>query len=435
MRLGGRLSAAIDIVTTIDKTRRPAAECLKEWGVAHRFAGSGDRAAIGNLVHDMLRKKQSFAYIMDDDSPRALGLAVLRFEWGQKLIKLQGLFADDKFAPQALTDKEQQLLADNVKPGQILSRAPIHVQGDIPQWLLPSFRLAFDDEAALEGRALAQRPPIDVRINTQKSTRKKMLKALSRFNPEPSPISPIGLRFAPRKAQARSPNLQADEAYQKGRIEIQDEASQIASQLVFAQHGEKILDFCAGSGGKSLALAALMGGSGQVYAHDADVNRLAPIYERIKRAGVHNIQVCAPHQNQLDCLVNTMDRVVVDAPCSGTGIWRRRPDTKWRLSPKTLETRITEQEEILSQACSYVRPGGFYIYMTCSILGEENEVQIERFLSENSQFHLVCAGEVWQDLFGFDKPKPWSSDLRSITLTPASTQTDGFFFAVMQRAR
>ena len=130
----------------------------------------------------------------------------------------------------------------------------------------------------------------------------------------------------------------------------------------------------------------------------------------------------------------TMDRVVVDAPCTGTGTWRRRPDAKWKLTKEALETRIVEQEEVLSQAAPFVRPGGFLVYITCSVLPEENENQIVAFLKDNPEFTLLSAGEVWQDIFGFDKPQPWSADMMSITLTPAATGTDGFFFAVMGRA-
>ena len=224
--------------------------------------------------------------------------------------------------------------------------------------------------------------------------------------------------------------MQADGAFQKGFFEVQDEGSQIVADLVLARPGEQVLDFCAGAGGKTLALAASMENKGQIHAYDADRQRLKPIHERLKRAGVRNVQVHAPDAD-LSALVGKMDRVVVDAPCTGTGTWRRRPDTKWKLTKENLETRLTEQEEVLSQAAPFVRPGGFLIYITCSILPEENENQIAAFLDENAGFELLSAGEVWQDLFGFDKAQPWSADMKSITLTPASTGTDGFYFAVL----
>jgi len=231
---------------------------------------------------------------------------------------------------------------------------------------------------------------------------------------------------------ARQPNVQAEEAFQKGRFEIQDEGSQIVSDLIFARAGESVLDFCAGAGGKTLALSAMMENKGQVHAYDSDKNRLAPIYERLKRADTRNVQVHTP-DDDLSALAGKMDKVVVDAPCTGTGTWRRRPDAKWRLDQKNLEERLLQQEEVLSEAAPFVRAGGHLIYITCSVLPEENENQVYAFVEDNPEFELVSAGEVWEDLFGYDKPSPWSSDMKTVTLTPASTNTDGFFFAVMER--
>ena len=221
-------------------------------------------------------------------------------------------------------------------------------------------------------------------------------------------------------------------AYQKGFAEIQDQGSQIVSELVFAQPGENVLDFCAGAGGKTLALAALMDNRGQIHAYDADKHRLAPIHERLRRAGVRNVQVHTP-DSDLSMLIEKLDRVIVDAPCTGSGTWRRRPDSKWKLTKENLEERLRQQEEVLSEAAPFVRPGGFLIYITCSIFPEENENQVYSFVSDNPEYELVSVGEVWEELYGFDKPQPWSSDMKSITLTPNSTGTDGFFFAVMER--
>jgi 16S rRNA (cytosine967-C5)-methyltransferase len=171
---------------------------------------------------------------------------------------------------------------------------------------------------------------------------------------------------------------------------------------------------------------------GQIHAYDADKHRLKPIYDRLQRGGIRNAQVHGP-DDDLSALIGKMDRVVVDAPCTGSGTWRRHPHAKWKLTRETLEARLTEQEEALSQASPFVRPGGFLIYITCSILPEENENQINSFIEDNPQFELLSVGEVWQDLFGFDKPQPWSSDMKTVTLTPSSVDTDGFFFAVVGR--
>lgn len=193
-----------------------------------------------------------------------------------------------------------------------------------------------------------------------------------------------------------------------------------------------MLDFCAGGGGKTLAMAAAMNNKGQVHAYDTDRKRLAPIIERLKRAGTRNVQV---HESlsSLAPLKGRFDRVLVDAPCTGTGTWRRRPDTKWRLTEKNLEERIAQQQEALANASVFVRPGRFLLYVTCSILPQENEEQVHGFCRANPDFEILSATDTWQSLFGSGKPQPRSRDDKTVTLTPASTDTDGFFFCAMGR--
>jgi 16S rRNA (cytosine967-C5)-methyltransferase len=290
----------------------------------------------------------------------------------------------------------------------------------------------FDEDWVAEGKALSERPPLDLRVNTLKADREKVLKALASTGAKPAQIARQGIRIAPAKGAKRLPNVQAEAGFQKGWFEIQDEGSQLVADLVFGRPGEQVFDYCAGAGGKTLALCATMENTGQVHAYDRDKSRLAPIYERLKRAGARNVQVHAP-KDDLSALKGRMDRVLIDAPCTGSGTWRRRPDAKWRLSPDALEARMAEQAEVLDSAAAYVRPGGYLCYVTCSVFPEENEHQVYGFGERHDGWELLSAGEVWQDLFGFDKPKPWSADLKCITLTPASTATDGFFFAVMQR--
>ncbi|MEO0328913.1 MAG: RsmB/NOP family class I SAM-dependent RNA methyltransferase, partial [Pseudomonadota bacterium] len=247
-------------------------------------------------------------------------------------------------------------------------------------------------------------------------------------------IARNGIRIRSDRPFDRQPNVQSEEAFQKGRFEVQDEGSQIVSDLIFARPGERVLDFCAGGGGKTLAMAATMENRGQIFAYDVDKSRLAPIHARLKRAGTRNTQVRNPGADLSD-LIGTMDKVVIDAPCTGSGTWRRRPDVKWRFDIKNLEERLQQQEEALSEAAPFVRPGGFLIYITCSILPEENENQVYSFIEDNPQYSLVSAGEVWEELFGETQLKPWSSDLHTVTLTPEATKTDGFFFAVMERLK
>jgi len=427
MRLGGRLAAAAEILADIEKRKRPAADALKDWGLSHRFAGSGDRAAIGNLVYDILRQKLSLGFLANSDKPQALAFALLLRRWSFDAEKMKVDFAEDKFAPEfPADDVVQSVLMRNLK------EADEHVQADIPEWVVPSFEANFSDDWIEEAVAFARRPSLDIRVNTLKSTREKMLKQLQKTGAVKTDIARHGLRVVSDKPFSRQPNVQAEEAFQKGRFEIQDQGSQIVSDLVFARAGETILDFCAGAGGKSLSLSATMENKGQIHAYDIDKSRLAPIHDRLKRAGTRNVQVHAP-DSDMGALAGKMDKVVVDAPCTGTGTWRRRPDAKWRLDQNNLEERLRQQEEVLSEAAPFVRPGGHLIYITCSILPEENENQVYAFTEDNPEFELVSAGEVWEDLFGYDKPAPWSSDMKTVTLTPESTKTDGFFFAVMER--
>ncbi|MGI9350554.1 MAG: RsmB/NOP family class I SAM-dependent RNA methyltransferase [Rhizobiaceae bacterium] len=427
MRLGGRVQAAAEILNDIKNRRRPAADALKDWGLSHRFAGSGDRAAIGNLVYDTLRRQESLGYLADSDDELAKLFALIFLVWKPDVAETRNAFMEDRFAPQFPDDgKIENLLMRQ------LANAEEHIQADLPEWCITSFEANFSEEWISEARAFAERPSLDLRVNTLKSDRTKVLKQISRTGAKPTTIARFGLRISSGQPFARQPNVQAEEAFQKGRFEVQDEGSQIVSDLIFARPGETVLDFCAGAGGKSLALSAAMENRGQIHAYDIDKSRLAPIHERLKRAGTRNVQVHSP-DSDLSALVDKMDKVIVDAPCTGSGTWRRRPDAKWRLTQKNLEERLQQQEEVLSEAVPYVRPGGHLVYITCSVFPEENENQVYSFCEDNPEFELVSAGEVWEELFGYDKPAPWSSDMKTVTLTPASTKTDGFFFAVMER--
>ncbi|MCJ8508052.1 RsmB/NOP family class I SAM-dependent RNA methyltransferase [Rhizobium lemnae] len=424
MRLGGRMAAAIEVLADIETRKRPVADALKDWGLAHRFAGSGDRAAIGNIVYDALRMRLSHAWLMDDESETALVYAVLLRQWGFTRTSLAAELADDKFAPPApdLTALSERNLSD----------APAHIQGDIPEWVVASFRSCFGDAWLAEAQAMAGRPTLDLRANTLKANRDKVVKALDRAGAQPTQIARQGIRIPAGDGASRLPNVTAELSFQKGWFEVQDEGSQIVADLVMPSEGQQVLDYCAGGGGKTLALSASLNNKGQVHAYDADRKRLAPIIERMRRAGTRNVQVHDDVQ-QMDALKEKLDVVLVDAPCTGTGTWRRRPDTKWRLTQKNIEERLGQQQDALSSAAAYVKPGGTLVYVTCSVLPEENDRQIERFLANNPSYEVQPALDDWKTLFGKDAPKPHSADGRSLTLTPASTQTDGFFFCKLKR--
>src|SRR3569833_1730049 len=372
MTPAARLSAAIEVLAAIQSERRPAADALKAWGLAHRCAGSGDRAAIAGLVYDALRRRASSAFLMGAETPRAVLFGMLRRERGLDADAIARLADGSRFAPEPLSEDERKRLASGD-----LSGAPPHVAGDYPDWLDAAFAASFGDDRAEEGAALASRAPRDLRANTLKAEREKALGALSDLKPEPTRWSPWGLRIR-LAAEAKSPAVHAEPAFLKGLVEVQDEGSQLAALFAGAKPGVLVFDLCAGAGGKTLALAAMMGFKGQVFATDDDKRRLAPIHDRVTRSGARNVQVRTPKSvgGEIDDLKGRMDLVLSDAPCTGTGAWRRNPDAKWRMRPGALEQRVKEQADILDRAVDVVKTTGRIVYITCSLLEAENGAQV-----------------------------------------------------------
>src|SRR5205807_726428 len=372
MTPAARLSAAIELIDTIDAQRVPAAKALKEWGTAHRYAGSGDRAAISGLVWDVLRRRASSAWIMDDDTPRARVLGMLKVERGLDVDAIAALCDGGRFAPAPLSDAERAALAS-----RSTADALPHIAGDYPEWLDTYLAEVFGEERAMEAAAMASRAPLDLRVNTLKAARPKVLASTGHLGTMPTPWSPTGLRIE-LGADARNPGIHAEEAFIKGAIEVQDEGSQLAALFSAAKPGEQVIDLCAGAGGKTLALAAMMQGKGRLIATDHDKRQLAPIYERLSRAGVHNCEVRPPkgESDGLGDIRGSADLVVIDAPCTGTGTWRRNPDAKWRMRPGALEVRLKDQVAVLDRAAALVKPGGRIAYITCSVLPQENGEQI-----------------------------------------------------------
>lgn len=427
MRLSGRLAAAIDIIDGLQTRRRPVSLALKEWGQQNRFAGSKDRAAIGNLVYDAMRKRSSHAHAMGADTGRALVLAVAVWDWKLSSDDLNSAFETDNFAPDPITPDEKKILSAKIPNKD----APDHIGANLPEWLIPAFQKTFGKKWTKEAKALSNRPPLDMRVNTLKSTQEKALKSLERLEPALCEIAPKGLRIAPGIADSKTPNVQADEIYLKGGLEIQDEGSQIVALLAKAEPGQQVLDYCAGAGGKTMALANSMKNKGQIFAYDSDRNRLKPIYDRLKRNGVRNVQVRAPVEGALENIVGKMDKVIIDAPCTGTGTWRRHPDSKWRLTPEQLEKRIGEQAEILEQAAKFMQPEGEIIYITCSVLPQENAEQIEAFIKKTGLYKAIDMKARWTEIFPDAAQKP-KFDKFGLTLSPQATGTDGFYISILQ---
>src|SRR5581483_10236557 len=281
----------------------------------HRFAGSGDRAAIAGLVWDVLRRNASSAWIVESDSARARVLGMLKVERGMDAGAIAALCDGGRFAPQPLTEAERSALASRTT-----GDAPPPIAGDYPEWLDPYLAQAFGDDRAAEAQAMASRAPLDLRVNTLKAKREKVLRSLAHLNAQETPWSPIGLRIE-LGADARNPGIHAEEDFIKGAVEVQDEGSQLAALFSGAKPGEQVIDLCAGAGGKTLALAAMMGGKGRLIATDSDKRQLAPIHERLSRAGVHNCEVRTPRGegDALSDIRSSADLVMIDAPCTGTG--------------------------------------------------------------------------------------------------------------------
>ena len=432
MRLGGRLAAAIEVMEDIEARRRPVADALKDWGLAHRFAGSGDRGAIGNIVYDALRKKRSYGFRMQGESPSDLAFAAVIDGLGMTPEALTAALDGDKFAPElpAAERLEHFVAAD-------LTEAPGAVRADVPDWLAPHLEASLGDNWIEEAAMLSTRPPLDLRANPLKADHEKVIKALAPFNAVASDLAPEGVRIAAIAGAGRHPNVQVEAGFQKGWFEIQDEGSQLVALLSGAAPGDQVLDLCAGAGGKSLALAAQMENTGQVHAADSDRHRLAPIHERLSRAGARNVQIHDPREDMAG-LFGKMDLTLVDAPCTGSGTWRRRPDAKWRLSETALGKRIEEQDAVLDRAARFVRPGGRLAYITCSLLAEENAARIAAFLERHADkgFVVTDAGARWLDMLPAGAGRCRVSELAGgtvITMTPFLTGTDGFFFALLEK--
>lgn len=428
MRPGARIAAAIEVLDAIVNRHLPVATALADWGKAHRFAGSGDRNAIGGLVYDALRRRASIAWAMESDEPRALALGAAMPALAMSADEVVAACDGENHAPAPLSDTEKKGLT---RP---LDGAPGWVRANVPEWLWANFEKTFGAGAIVEGAAMAQRAPADIRVNALKATREKVLKALASFGAVETPLSPLGVRVPPPQGPQRTPNLQAEAAFQAGWCEIQDEGSQIAAALTGAGARKQVLDLCAGGGGKTLAMAGAMQNTGQIYAYDEDRNRLKPIFERVKRAGVRNVQILrGGDRDALLALGPRFDVVLIDAPCTGTGTWRRRPEAKWRVKPANLAERQKQQRQVLADAAGLVKPGGRLVYVTCSLLDEENGQQIAEFLATNAGFSPLPFADVWRETLPGEPPRSADGAEQHLLLTPASHGTDGFFITVLTR--
>ncbi|MBV8978302.1 MAG: RsmB/NOP family class I SAM-dependent RNA methyltransferase [Alphaproteobacteria bacterium] len=399
MTPAARLQAVIDILGAIEGTAKPVERLLRDWGRSHRFAGSKDRAAIADSLYAILRRKSEFAWRMGSDGPRALAIA-LAAEQGDAAT----LFAGAGYGPAALSDEERDALAHAPS-----ADPPLHVQGEYPQFLESELKRAFGENVLSEMGALKDRAPVDLRVNTLKAQRDAVLHDLqsSGYDAEPTPHSPLGIRLAPG-----TKNLERAALFLSGAFEFQDEAAQLAVLLCEARPGMRVLDLAAGAGGKSLALAAEMQNRGEIAACDVRAEALDELQRRATRAGATIIKNLPLPQEVGGEGKNLFDIVLLDAPCSGTGTWRRQPELRWRLTPERLSELMAIQDRLLAQAAWHVRPGGRLVYATCSILPCENDDRIAAFLDVLPKF--AATGQ-------------------ELRLSPYATGTDGFFASVLAR--
>lgn len=431
MTPAARVQAVIEILSDIPASTRPAEQTLADYYRKRRYIGSKDRRAVSALTYDAIRHRARLVWHLENAGltppwGRLETLAFLLLSGRETLASLEGLCAEGGYGPGELAAVEVSALQK--LEGRELSdeRQPTAVRREMPAWLLPSFERAFGAGLAEELDALLQEAPLDLRCNTLKTSRADARAALARegIAAEPTDLSPLGLRVADRRA------VRATRSYTKGLVEIQDEGSQLAALLCDARPGLTVADVCAGGGGKTLALAAAMEGKGRLLAADVDPRRLDRAAGRLQRAGADFVErLPLSDLLQAEDLIEGCDRVLVDAPCSGSGAWRRQPDARWRLTEADLARYRAAQQEALSGAAVLVRPGGRLVYVTCSLLPEENEDQVQTFLQHRPDFALYPLADVWAETMDAACP----SQEACLALTPARHGTDGFFVAILER--
>jgi 16S rRNA (cytosine967-C5)-methyltransferase len=424
-----RLLAAIELLEEIESADgRPADAIANAFFRERRFIGSGDRRAVSDRVWGVLRGRRRLGWWLAQSgavaAPRLLVAASLLLE-GWTLAGVEQSFSGGQFAAAPLTSPEKNVLRPLETHSLDHPDMPDAVRLEIPDWILPALQSRFGAALPAEMAAMAEPAPLDLRVNLLKSTLDEAKAALAAdgIESETTPYSPWGLRVAHRRA------VTSGAAFQGGLLEIQDEGSQLVAQLVGAVPGMRVADWCAGAGGKTLAMAMTMQNKGAIVACDVSEKRLEGAVKRLRRAGVHNVErhLTLEGDKWVKRRAQTFDRVLVDAPCTGTGTWRRNPDGRLRLKANDLAELEPKQARILDVAERLVRPGGRLVYATCSLLREENEAQIEAFCGRHPAFKVIPYSQAWDLPASLPCPDPY------LVLTPLQHGTDGFFAAILER--
>src|SRR5229473_406072 len=442
MTPGARVAATIELLDEIvSRSERPADLVLNAFFRARRFIGSGDRRAVAERVWGILRRHGQLYWWLErtrhpafhgGGSARAIVAADLLLTDKLELRQVEAMFDGGTYRPAPLDEAELRALRQMEGHSLPHPDQPDWVRLNVQEWVAPHLKEAYGEAWGREIAALENPPPVDLRVNRLKTTLKDARAALARegIETEPMRYAPSGLRLKRRLS------VVAGDAFQNGLVEIQDEGSQLVAALVDGKPGMQVADYCAGAGGKTLAIAAGMNNKGRVVAMDVYESRLDRSAQRLRRAGAHNVERRAllnkegspDNAKWLKRQKGAFDRVLVDAPCTGTGTWRRNPDGRWTLRPKDLEELVPKQAAILDAASGLVKSGGGLIYATCSVLPAENERQIEGFLAAHPDFELVPVANLWPETIGTEPPAQ-NAESPFLRLSPLRHGTDGFFAA------
>jgi 16S rRNA (cytosine967-C5)-methyltransferase len=432
---GAQVAAAIDILGEIATAARPADDAAADYFRRRRYIGAKDRARIAAHVYAVLRHRAALDWWIVRAGQGALEIAarsrvltglVLAEGWRPEAVA--ACCDGERFRPARLSAVELNLVDSLGTRTLRHPQMPRWVANDVPEWLEPCLDRVFGAGLEREMAALNAPAPTDLRVNLLKANRETVRLALAAegVRAEPTPWSPLGLRLAERAP------LSGLQAFKDGLFDVQDEGSQLAALLAGVRPGMRVVDFCAGAGGKTLALAAGMANRGKLVACDVSARRLERAARRLRRAGVGNVErrvLSSERDKWVKRHAGGFDRVFVDVPCLGTGTWRRNPDAKWRARPEDLAELVERQQQILRSAARLVRPGGRLVYATCSLLHEEDAAQAEAFLAASPDFALLPAARAWEETIG--GASPGGEDY--LFLTPARHGTDGFFVALFER--
>jgi len=426
MKEAARLQSVLEILTLQSTEKKPLDQICHSYFKTRRYIGSKDRQAIASYVYGIMRHRASCDWLALERgcSPllaapsEAARIRLLAYLWiFEKVSRDQMgiLFSGEKYAPLKISGREKDLFEKRSQQ----SPPPPWVEGEFSEWLFPFLKRRFGENLKEEVQAFLRQAPLDLRVNTLKVTREEVFESFknTKLKVSLTPLSPWGLRCEERET------LSQTNAFKEGLFEIQDEGSQLLVKMMEVKPGQTVLDLCAGAGGKTLALAALLQNKGRIVATDIASWRLKRTKTRLKRAGVCNVElreISGFQDKWLKRQTERFDWVLIDAPCSGTGTWRRNPDKKWTLTHQDIVELTALQKQLLEGAASLVKPGGFLVYATCSVLCEENEDIVKFFLKTHPVFSLVPCGLEGQDF---------------LSLSPLKNHTDGFFGAKFEKKK